>query len=149
MRKRRDAEASGALFNFGEASRFILTGVAATVVNLAVVWLCRSFATYQVALLFGIAAGFSVSFLMTKLFAFRSRAWKRAPAEVGRFIVVYGAGLILYWGVSVVMGGQVLPRFMPQRFAEMLGLLIGAGTMTVTGYFGHRFYTYRGASDLG
>ena len=135
------------IVEMGELSRFVLTGVTATVANLGTAWLSRGYVDYPRALVFGVAAGFCVSFLLMKVFAFRSREWNRAPGEAARFVLVYSLGLVIYGLVSMIAGGELLPRLMPRRWAEMIGLLAGAGTMTVTSYLGHRFYTYRRSPD--
>lgn len=132
----------------GEFARFIVTGVVATGGNVGAMWLARHFVDYSLALLAGIGAGMTLSFLLTKLFAFRSRSWSAARGEMARFFVVYGFGVTLYWGVSMLAGQAILPHLLPRQQAELLGVLIGAGVMTLTSYFGHRFYTYgKGGGD--
>ena len=112
--------------------------------------MARHYVSYQWALLAGIVGGSTISFLMSKLFAFSiARLGVGLRAKPGRFLVVYGAGVALYWCVSFVAGHLVLPRLMPERVAEIVGVLIGAGAMMVTGYFGHRFYTYARVAELG
>ncbi|GGH17356.1 hypothetical protein GCM10007036_18720 [Alsobacter metallidurans] len=131
------------LINFNEFLRFVVTGVTATVGNLAAVFLSRDHAPFGVSLLCGLAAGFSISFLLTKIFAFRSHAWDRAPGELGRFLLVYALGSAVYWVVAFVLGRYALTPYLPLHMAELAGAFVGAGLMTFTSYFGHRFFTYR------
>src|SRR4051812_39827951 len=88
----------------GELARFILTGITATLGNIASAWLARSYWSFEAALLVGIAAGLTISFLMSKWFAFGSRSWDRAPGEVARFLVVYAVSCTLYLAVAMVAG---------------------------------------------
>jgi putative flippase GtrA len=131
------------LVNIRELFRFLLTGVVATLGNLTMVWAVDHFVAYQWSLLLGLSTGFSISFLMSKLFAFRSRTWRNAHHEAGRFMLVYGVGSTIYWCVSMVAGTSVLPHLMPKQYAHLVAVIIGAGIMTFTSYFGHRFFTYR------
>ena len=126
-----------------EFARFVLTGVLATCANLLAVWLARHVVAYQFALIAGVAAGASVSFPMSKRFAFRSADWKRSHREFGRFALVYAGGVVVYWTVAMLFGRLILPAVMARPAAELVGAFFGAGLMTFTSYFGHRFYTYR------
>lgn len=127
-----------------EVIRFVVSGIVGTAANLAVVWLVRPATGYPMAVLSGLGAGFLVSFVLSKLFAFRSRALAHTPGELARFMLVYAAGTCCALAVSLVLGRGVLPLLMlPLRRAELLGALCGASTMAVTSYFGHRFWTYR------
>lgn len=112
-------------------------------------WISRSFVPYTTALLFGIAAGITISFLLTKFFAFRSREWRRASGEVPRFLLVYGIGLVVYWVSAVQVSSMLIRAHSETAVAEVGGVLFGAGLMVVTSYLGHRFFTYRVVSDHG
>lgn len=135
-----------ALLDAREFARFIATGVIATIGNLGVFWALRQPAGFEPALLCGIAAGFAISFVLTKLFAFRSDAAFGAGGELARFLVVYALGVMVNMAVAVLAGRFVLPHWLPARGAEMAGAFLGAGSMTFTSYFGHRFFTYRTGS---
>lgn len=126
-----------------EFIRFVVTGVVATVGNLGTVWLVRDTLPFQAAVLVGIGVGFCISFIVGKLFAFRSRSWGRARGELARFLAVYATGVAVNWTVSMLLGLYVLPGVLGRDAAEMLAAFVGAGTMTFTSYFGHRFFTYR------
>jgi putative flippase GtrA len=126
-----------------EFIRFFITGVTATVGNITAVWIVRHYTTFQIALIAGLAAGFTVSFVLSKVFAFRSRSWERAPGEALRFLAVYALGALIYWIVGILVGHSLLASIMPLWQAELGGAIVGASTMTVTSYFGHRFFTYR------
>lgn len=126
-----------------EFARFVLTGVTATAGNIAVVYLAGLFVSFEIALLAGIVAAVVLSFTLSKLFAFGSRSWEGAGGEAARFLIVYTVSCAVYWGVAVVCTRIVLVRGMAPQAAEIGGILIGAGTMMLTSYFGHRFFTYR------
>lgn len=142
---KQDGPDRAALMEPREFARFVLTGVIATVANLGTVWVLRQSSGYAAALLCGIGAGFAVSFLLTKLFAFRPGTGFGAASggELARFLLVYGVGVGVNMAAALVAGRMVLPHVLPLREAQMAGAFIGAGTMTFTSYFGHRFFTYR------
>ena len=76
----------------GSSPDFVLSGVIATIGNMVAVWLTRRFLPFEIALLVGIAAAITISFTLSKLFAFRSRSWNRAIGEGARFLIVYATG---------------------------------------------------------
>jgi putative flippase GtrA len=80
---------------------------------------------------------------LSKLFAFNSRSWSGAGGEAARFLVVYGVSCAVYWAVAMVCRRILQAHGVPVGTAETAGVLFGAGTMMVTSYVGHRFFTYR------
>jgi putative flippase GtrA len=126
-----------------EFARFILSGVTATIGNMVAVWLARHFVSFEIALLAGIATAITISFALSKFFAFRSRSWNRAVGEAARFLIVYATGCAMYWTVAVFIGTILLAHGVAVEAAEPGGILVGAGTMMLTSYCGHRFFTYR------
>lgn len=132
-----------------EFARFILTGIIATVGNLAAVWALRRAMPYEAALACGIATGFAISFALTRLFAFRPARHDAAARTLARFLMVYAAGVAVNMVVAVLTGRAILPLWLSRPAAEMAGAFLGAGTMTFTSYFGHRFFTYRTGTRAG
>jgi putative flippase GtrA len=126
-----------------EFLRFIVTGVVATIGNIAAFWCVRPFMSFETALPVGIMVGLTISFLMSKLFAFGSPSWKRAGGEIARFLMVYATGCGIYWMIAVLIRWLAVRNGAAVNVAEMGGLLMGAATMALTSYFGHRFFTYR------
>jgi putative flippase GtrA len=126
-----------------EFARFVLTGAAATLGNLATVWLTRYFVPFEISLLAGIVAGLSISFMLSKMFAFGSRSWNRSGAEATRFLAVYTLSSAVYLGVAELSQRLALLHGVAAEMAEFGGVLVGAGTMMLTSYFGHRFFTFR------
>jgi len=130
------------LINFHEFGRFFITGVVATVGNLATVAGLRGIIVYSYALLAGLSVGLAISFSVGKLFAFRSRSLSGTGGELARFLMVYAFGAAIFWAIGMVVGVKLAPQFMPPKWAELLGVLAGASVMVVTSYFGHRWFTY-------
>jgi putative flippase GtrA len=118
-----------AALDMGELARFMLTGVAAAVGNVGAVWLALFFVTFEIALLAGIVAGLTISFTLSKLFAFNSRSWGRAGGEAARFIIVYGVSCAAYWAIAVVIGRFGLAHGISPRMAEAGGILMGASSL--------------------
>jgi putative flippase GtrA len=132
-----------AAIDMREFTRFFLSGVTATIGNMGAVWLARRFLPFETALLAGIATGITISFALSKVFAFRSRPWNRAVGEAARFLIVYATGCSIYWALAIIVRTFLLARGVPIQAAEPAGILAGAGSMMVTSYCGHRFFTYR------
>jgi putative flippase GtrA len=132
----------GSLVDRRQFLRFLVTGLTATVANLGAVWLVRTRVDYQSALLIGVTIGFCISFLLSKFFAFQSRSWMAARHEFSRFMIVYAFGILCYFAIAFVFGHGLLLFVLPRRYAELGGAFLGAGSMTFTSYFGHRFFTY-------
>ena len=107
------------------------------------VWLARRFLSFDIALLAGIATAIGISFTLSKFFAFRSRSWNRTVGEAVRFLIVYATGCTMYWMVAVVVRMLLLAHGVAVEAAEPGGILVGAGTMMLTSYCGHRVFTYR------
>ncbi len=134
-----------AAIDLREALRFIASGGASTLFNLVAVAVARLFMPYDVALLCGIAAGISSSYLLTKMFAFRAREWASVGGEAARFLAVYGFGTVLYFLTAVFVRAQMVAQGADLAISDFAGVIAGAAVMTVTGYFGHRYFTYRTA----
>ena len=123
-----------------EFARFVLSGVSATIGNMIAVWLTRRFLSFEIALLAGIATAVAISFALSKFFAFRSRSWNRAVGEAARFLIVYATGCALYWTVAVYIRRFLLAHGVAIEAPEPGGVVVGAGTMMLTSYCGHRFF---------
>jgi putative flippase GtrA len=134
---------STAAIDVREFARFVLSGVAASLGNTLTVWLARRILSFEVALLPGIVTGIAISFVLSKLFAFRSRSLNRTAGEAARFLIVYATGCAIYWTAAVFFRKFLLAQGMAVVSAELGGILVGAGTMMLTSYCGHRFFTYR------
>lgn len=132
-----------AIVDFAEFARFFLTGVTATAANLCAIWLVRDVLPLESALLIGLLVGFTISFVMSKFFAFRSREFDRTPQEIARFLLVYGAGAGVYYATGLAVAHAIPETTLTPRLAELLGAFCGASLMMVTSYLGHRFFTYR------
>jgi putative flippase GtrA len=132
-----------------EFIRFLISGIVATAGNLAAVWCSRHFAPFEVSLVIGTATGAAISFLMSKFFAFQSRSWARTRGEAARFILVYCVGLAVYWPTSLALRPVLLSLNFRPPLADMVAVLVGASLMTLTSYFGHRFFTYRRTAGVG
>lgn len=126
-----------------EAFRFVVTGCAATIGNLATVAVARGEMSYNVALICGIVVGMILSFFLTKFFAFRMRALSGMSGETGRFLIVYCFGLLIYYFAAIQVRAVLVQFEAPPAVADIAGVVAGGGLMAVTGYFGHRFFTYR------
>lgn len=132
-----------AVFNATEFARFVFSGIVAASGNLAATWLMHQYVSFELSLLFGIATGFAISFTLSKWFAFGSRSWRRVGGEASRFIVIYALSSGIYWVIAVVIRLLLFAHGLSMTVAETCGILIGAGTMVLTSYFGHQFFTYR------
>ena len=129
--------------DIGEFIRFLITGGVATLGNMGTVWVTHHFASFKWSLAAGLLCGSAISFLMSKVFAFRSRTWNDAHGEAVRFALVYGGGVIIYWFVSTNIHPLLLVAHFPLQVADLGAVFCGGVVMALTSYFGHRFFTYR------
>lgn len=129
--------------DFREIGRFLVTGIVATLGNMAVVWLLRETCSLKPSLAAGFVTGMAISFFMMKTFAFKAREWSGAQGEMLRFLIVYAVGTSCY-AVTALTGEHALVTLgMPGRIAALGGVFAGGAVMAVTSYFGHRHFTYR------
>src|SRR4051812_24457841 len=119
-----------------ELIRFIISGLTATLGNMAAVRLVRFALPYETALLVGLVAGVSISFTLSKVFAFGSKSWSKAPREALRFLLVYGVGSALYWVAAVTVARVGLGLGLSTLVSENGGIIAGGGVMMVTSYLG-------------
>jgi putative flippase GtrA len=126
-----------------ELTRFILSGIVSALANIGTVRLARFVLSYDLALVVGIVVALAVSFALTKLFAFGSKSWSRAPGQAVRFLIVFLSGCVLYWAVAVTVNRLGIGYGLSGVVAETAGIIVGGGVMMVSSYFGHRFFTYR------
>ena len=130
-------------FDYREAARFVISGVIATLGNMLAAWLTRPVMEYRLALLCGVATGMVISFVLSKFYAFRSREMHRSGGELLRFLLVYGLGVAFYFVTALAARTSIANMGFGAAMAEMGGVFFGASTMAVSGYLGHRFFTYR------
>ena len=127
-----------------EFARFIFTGVTATVGNIAAVGLARFFVSFGNRIGGGDRGRFCTVVHALKSFCVPLSFLETWGRRGGTFPdCLYAVGCAVYWVVAVVCARIVLARGVTPETAEMAGILIGAGTMTLTSYLGHRFFTYR------
>lgn len=132
----------------GEMARFIMTGGIATLLNMMVVWVSRDHLSVGFSIALGLATGMCASFLLMKLFAFRSNDWSGGWGEAVRFLCVYLVGTGGYFAAAMTMAGILSRAGLPPRWAAIGGVFAGGVVMAVTSYVGHRHFTYsRSTSD--
>jgi putative flippase GtrA len=135
--------ARAATIDIREFVRFVLSGVVAAVGNITIAWLARFYVKFEFALIAGIVGGLVISFVLSKLFAFGSSSWSGTGREAARFLGVYLLGSAVYWGVAVLTERLLRSHGVATDLAEIGGILVGAGTMALTSYIGHRFVTFQ------
>ena len=138
-----NAEARRRYFDVWEFLRFLVSGGTSASTNMTVFWLMRFHHSFQFSLLTGSAAGLTLSFLLSKLFAFVSRSWRRTGGEVVRFLLIYSLGLSIYWSAATLTRHILTGIGVSAVVAEWVGILAGSGCMMLTSYLGHRLFTYR------
>jgi putative flippase GtrA len=126
-----------------EFARFVLSGLSAACSNFLAVWLARRAFSYESSLVIGVTTGLLVSFALSKWYAFGSSSMQSVRSELIRFLAVYCAGSVIYWGVAVLASTEFRRELMSPATSETLGVVIGAGAMTLATYLGHRYFTYR------
>ena len=130
------------LVDVREFLRFFFSGLTAATANIGTAWLIRPYTSFGISLLVGLAAGFSVSFVLSKWFAFRSCSWRKAAAELRRFVVVYALGSSVYWIATFAIRRVLDSSELPTRLGDILSMVGGSALMMLSSYLGHRFFTY-------
>jgi putative flippase GtrA len=131
------------LIDVREFLRFFLSGLTAATANIGTAWLIRPYTSFGTSLLIGLAAGFSVSFVLSKWFAFRSFSWRQAAVELRRFVLVYALGSSVYWIATLAIRRVLDSSEIPTRLGDIVSMVVGSAFMMLSSYLGHRFFTYR------
>jgi putative flippase GtrA len=126
-----------------EFVRFVFSGAVAAFANIAITWLVRFYLPFEAALIAGITGALIISFVLSNSFAFGSSSWKGTGGEAMRFLAVYLSSSAIYWGVAVLTEHLLRFHGWEAHWTEIGGIIVAAGTMTLTSYLGHRFITYR------
>jgi hypothetical protein len=126
-----------------EFARFVLSGIAATIGKHGSRLADTPFPVFRNCVIGRDLYGRCNIVRALKVFAFRSRSWNRSVGEAARFLIVYATGCAVYWMVAVSIRMFLLAHRVAAGTAEPGGILMGAGTMMLTSYSGHRFFTYR------
>ncbi|SFD43586.1 Putative flippase GtrA (transmembrane translocase of bactoprenol-linked glucose) [Bacillus sp. OV194] len=131
--------------------RFLIVGVINTLVGLSVIYLLLHAAnvSYWLATFLGNAAGACVSYVLNRMFTFKSTS--PVAGSMIRFVIVillcyfiaYYAGIrIADWAFSAI-----LP--LPKHFAKDAAVLIGTGLYTVLNYAGQKRFVFTESSSSG
>lgn len=122
---------------------YVISGGTATLVNLSFVWITRQFAEYSTAVIVGAIAGTLTSYVLGKVFVFNATGRVFDHAEIIRFLFVHTIVCFQVWLVSVVLEAWILPNTMDAGHREAIASVIGAGSVVFTGFFLHRYVTFR------
>ena len=134
---------SVSFYDLKEFARFAFSGFFSTMSNLVTVVLATEILSYDRALLLGIIVGAIVSYIITKLFVFKSKTWSASTGWEGlRFTLVFTASSIIYYFTAYYVGTLLVSQFGFEKIAHAGGVLAGSGVMLFSSYFGHRYFTY-------
>jgi putative flippase GtrA len=125
--------------------RFILVGAANTLAGLSISYVMYHFWTHQywVSTFCGNTAGAALSFVLNRRFTFRSEA--DVGSSLLKFVsVILACYFISYWA-GLQLASLLAPLFGPDHAdrTHNAAILLGNGIYTLTGYAGHRFFTFR------
>lgn len=123
--------------------RYIISGSTATIINLAVVWLARQLTDYSIAVVAGALAGTATTYILAKTFVFNTTSKTFDHAEIIRFLLVHTVVCIQIWIVSVSLESWILPTHWSGDLREVISSVIGVGSVVFTGFFLHRYVTFR------
>lgn len=126
-----------------EFLRYVVSGGTATIANLAAIWLSRWYVNYEIAVAIGAIIGTGTTYLLTKIFVFKSKSKNFDFSEIIRFLSVHAVVCIQIWLVSVLLEKLLEPYLSTDNIRESIASLIGVGSVVFTGFFLHRYVTFR------
>lgn len=122
---------------------YVISGSTATVANLLAVFITRQFTDYSTAAFTGAIVGTVTSYILSKTIVFGATEKMLDHAEIIRFLFVHAVVCFQVWGVSVSLEAWVIPTALSSGMREAIASLIGAGSVVFTGFFLHRYVTFR------
>lgn len=127
----------------GSFVRFLVVGLVNTAVGLSIMYvLLHIFHHYWIATFVGNAAGAVVSYVLNRIFTFKSGV--HLSKSILRFILVIG----ICYGLSYYIGLQFSSWLLHQLpvavrpFKKDVGILIGTGLYTLLNYTGQKYFVF-------
>ncbi|MCQ9280611.1 GtrA family protein [Priestia aryabhattai] len=127
----------------GSFVRFLVVGLVNTTVGLSIMYvLLHIFHHYWIATFVGNAAGAVVSYVLNRIFTFKSGV--HLSKSILRFILVIG----ICYGLSYYIGLQFSSWLLHQLpvavhpFKKDFGILIGTGLYTLLNYTGQKYFVF-------
>lgn len=122
--------------------KFLLVGVANTLVGTGIMFLLYNLAGYPYwpSVCANYICGGVMSYFLNKYFTFQNK--ERSWAQVGRFIVTVAVCMLIAYGLAKPAVRWALSGT-GEKVQENVAMLIGMGLYTVLNYFGQRFFAFR------
>lgn len=122
--------------------RFLAAGGTSAVINAATRWLLNLVVPFELAVALAYLVGMAVAFGLMRRFVFNAEAGA-AAGQFGRFALVNAWSFAQVWLVSVGLARLIFPwigmRWQPETIAHLIGL----GTLAITSYLAHRYFSFR------
>lgn len=121
--------------------RFLLVGVVNTLVGCGTMFLLYNLlhCSYWVSSAANYVIGGSVSFLLNKVFTFRTKSW--TWKEVGKFVVTVALCYLLAYGIAKPFSAWLL-QAQPLAVKENIAMLVGMCLYTGLNYLGQYFFAF-------
>jgi putative flippase GtrA len=120
---------------------FLLTGGAATVVNLVLRYVLSRVMLFEAAVACAYVLSTAVAFLPARTFVFGGTLhW---GAQLSRFIVVNALGFFQVLAISVFLVRFLFPRMAFHWHPEETAHLIGLASLAFTSFYAHRQFSFR------
>lgn len=127
----------------GQFIRFILVGGAAAAVNIIARYILDIWFSFQTAIIASYLIAMMVAFILNRIFVFNGE--KRFAGEFIRFALVNFVALFVVWATSMLFSRWIFPgvgmTYYPNDIAHIIGVCVPA----ITSYFGHKYFTFKGA----
>lgn len=129
-----------------EILRFLVAGGVAAAVNLVSRWVLNQFVSFSTAIFLAYLLGMLTAFLLTRTFVFE-RSSLKTQHELMRFTLVNIAGLLQVWGISMLLGEVVFPRYGMNDHAQDIAHLVGVIVPVFSSYLGHKHFSFARHKD--
>ncbi|MBU3572980.1 GtrA family protein [Priestia aryabhattai] len=132
----------------GSFIRFLVVGLVNTAVGLSIMYvLLHIFHHYWIATFVGNAAGAGVSYVLNRIFTFKSGV--HLSKSILRFILVIGICYGLSYYIGLQFSSWLLHQLPPavRPFKTDVGILIGTGLYTLLNYTGQKYFVFNAKKE--
>jgi len=125
-----------------EFIQFILAGGFSALINFISRIGFSEIVSFRVAVLLAYPIGMITAFLLTKYYVFE-KSGRSLISEFKGFTIINFISVIQVWVISVGLVEYLFPEFSFTFYPEALAHFIGLGTLAITSYFGHKYFSFR------
>jgi putative flippase GtrA len=130
------------LFFSAQFGRFLLFGGLAAALQWSSRFAFDVYFSYSISVILAYGVGLSCGFILNRAFVFQAGQTKSGH-QLAYFVLINLAGLPLVWWLSLLLGEQLLPRFMMHDMAKALGNGMAILSPVAINFILHKFVTFQ------